>query len=119
MSNYLKIEELLDYHLYVIQARNGRYGIWLPEHRGFMLSRIKFGENFLFVEYHWDEPAFATVKPIGLIEVSPFGPADFESIIFTRADGSEYMAHRNGIKILEYLNYYEGTAEQRAEQGRR
>ena len=58
---------------YKILARNASVGIWLPEDRGFIISRYKFSTTpFLFIEYHWDtgEP-YGTVKPLKLLEICP------------------------------------------------
>lgn len=58
---------------YSIWARNACVGIWLPEKRGFLLSRYKFDpEPYLFVEYHWDigEP-LGTAKPLRPITPCP------------------------------------------------
>lgn len=106
MPDYIKMDALIPYGLYKIEARNASYGIWLPMEAGFAISRIKFGDNFIFVEYHWDCPSFATAKPLTLIEQSPFIGKDFDD------------AEKN-IEILSYLNKFEGTLEERTDQGRR
>lgn len=106
MPDYIKMDALLPYGLYKIEARNASYGIWLPMESGFAISRIKFGDNFLFVEFHWDCLAFATAKPINLIERSPFIGKDFDD------------AGKNA-EILKYLNKFEGTREQRESERRR
>jgi hypothetical protein len=59
---YIKLSDCKDGYLYKIHARNFSYGVFL--HDGFIGIRNKFGEDYLFMEYHWDfgEP-FGTVKP--------------------------------------------------------
>jgi len=106
MDDYIKIPDLKEGHLYQIEARNASYGIWIADEEGFAISRIKFGDNFMFVEYHWDCQSFATARPINLIEQSPFIGKDFDD------------AEKNA-EILIYLNKFEGTLEERTNQKRR
>jgi hypothetical protein len=106
MLEYLKMDQLQPFNLYRIEARNAAYGIWLPEQKGFAISRNKFGDNFVFVEYHWDCEAFATARPIRVIEKSPFTAENFK-------DGG------SDPEILAYLNKFEGTAEERTAKGSR
>ena len=60
----IPIENCKDGYLYVIYSRNAMLGIYVAKRRGFRISRFKFGDNFEFVEYHWDvgEP-HGTAKP--------------------------------------------------------
>ena len=51
VKDYLKMDELKDGYLYTIIARNALYGIWRADEQAFLISRIKFGDNFLFKEY--------------------------------------------------------------------
>lgn len=63
--DYIPIDKCVDGNVYKIAARNGSFGIYSVTEKSFTLSRFKFGDNFLFDEYHWDtgEP-FGTVKPM-------------------------------------------------------
>lgn len=70
--DYIKMDDLENGYLYRIIARNARLGIWYEDHRSFLISRFKFGSNFLFEEFHWDCPAFATARPLEKLEKSPF-----------------------------------------------
>jgi hypothetical protein len=88
VKDYLKMEELKDGYLYEVIARNAKYGIWNSDTQGFTISRIKFGSNFLFEEYHYDCPSFATAQPVKEIEKAPSGAGEKE--------------------VLEYLNKFEG-----------
>jgi hypothetical protein len=77
MTKYIKAEDLKSGHLYKILARNANYGIWIPEVNGFIISRTKFYDTFLFVEYHWDggcegDEAFGTAKPLEDLGRTPF-----------------------------------------------
>lgn len=103
---YLKMDQLKAGYLYKIRARNANYGIWLPQRQGFIISRIKFGDNYLFEEYHWDCEAFATVKPLEEIEKSPFN-ADEINIEHSERDGKKFFGYPNSKAILTYLNKFE------------
>ena len=64
---------LKDGYLYHIHARNAQYGIWIEKEQAFILPREKFGNVYLFMEYHYDmgEP-YGTAKEIMEIEKAPF-----------------------------------------------
>ena len=72
-DEYIRMPDLKAGFTYLIVARNAHIGIWIPENRSFLISRFKFGDNYLFEEYHWDtgEP-HGTVKPQCEIEKAPF-----------------------------------------------
>jgi hypothetical protein len=90
-KEYIKIKELKNNYLYEIKARNANRGIWLENEKGFIISRFKFGSNFTFIEYHWDNgPPFGTVRPIKEIEKCPVNVS-------------------SNKEILEYLNNFEKT----------
>jgi hypothetical protein len=110
--DYIKMDQLQPFGLYEIHARNATYGIWIPEYKGFAISRIKFGSNFVFVEYHWDCEAYNTAAPLKFIEQSPFTADD---LVYKK--GSVNLPREE--EILKYLNRLEGTAEDRTAQGRR
>ena len=100
MDNYVKMEDLKGGYLYKIIARNAEYGIWIPERKSFAISRFKFGDNYVFEEYHYDTgPPYGTVKPLEEIEKSPFRPEDMH-LVFT----DKYAYYNNEDSILEYLN---------------
>jgi hypothetical protein len=119
MDDYIKISDLKDLALYERHARNGNYGIWIAENRGFFLSRHKFGDNFMFMEFHWDCPAWATAKPIRLIEQSPFEKSDFEYVEKVNSKGEKYHDWKSHHEVVAYLNKFEGTLEERTAQNRR
>jgi hypothetical protein len=106
LENYIKIEDLKGGYLYKIKARNAEYGIWIPEKKSFAISRIKFGSNFIFEEYHWDCEAFATARPVEEIERSSFDPKDIKIILFEK-NGKKYFKYKNEKNLLEYLNKFE------------
>lgn len=102
--SHIKIEDLKAGYLYKISARNANYGIWIPEKESFAISRIKFGNNYIFEENHWDAPVFATVKPLEEIEQSPFRAEDIK-IYYNE---SEYFGYNHEDEMLKYLNKFEG-----------
>lgn len=91
---YLKPEELKVGYLYEIDARNASYGIWMGiEYGEFLISRYKFGDNFLFEEIHVDlSKGFGTAKPLKEIERSPFNMTNFD------------FSDNIDTEVLEYLN---------------
>ncbi len=122
--DYIKIPELKPKHLYRILARNAGYGIWFGDTDttdafGFAISRVKFGSNYIFTEYHWDNPSFATARPLEEIEKSPFTLEDLTHrlLLYDGTEGyshikvgEEYWTVPKGKEILEYLNKYEDVA---------
>lgn len=105
---YLKIEELKEGWCYRILARNAHIGIWKTKEKGFIISRKKLGNNYLFIEYHWDsgnlstveingvkrEIKFGTVKPFFAIEKAPFSSEEL-------SDNDEKPKY---YEIMNYLN---------------
>ena len=101
---YLKIPELKDGYTYRVSARNASFGIWRKSKNSFIISRWKFGANYIFEEYHYDTGApFGTVNPLEEIEKSPFVPEKDTEKIFT--DTHFYIEKED--EILEYLNKFE------------
>jgi len=103
VKNYLKMDELKNGYLYKIIARNAAYGIWKADTQGFIISRIKFGSNYAFEEYHYDCEAFATAQPLEEIEKSPF---DTEDLVYDNV-GPHTIQFRNEKAVLNYLNGFE------------
>ena len=96
---YLKVNELRSGYLYRIWARNALCGIWYPSCGGFIISRFKFGSNYLFVEIHWDlDKWHGTVKPIELLEKAPFNPSVFCDMWNATTNPAIYEP------IINYLN---------------
>lgn len=100
---YLKMNQLKAGYLYEIDARTASYGIWLPQRKSFTISRVKFGENFLFEENHYDCESWGTAKPIKEIEKSPFKAEDINMSKYNKGS-EEYFGYKNWKEILEYLN---------------
>jgi hypothetical protein len=100
---YLPMHELVDTATYIIHARNAKVGIWIYKEGGFLIRRQKFGDIFLFVEYHWDMPTFPTARPIQLIEMSPFKEQYLTSQDLILENGRQTFGYYHNKIILEYL----------------
>lgn len=60
--NLPKLEDMIHRRVYKIHCRNLAYGVWNEHAKGFIGIRTKFGDRFLFTEYHYDTGApFGTV----------------------------------------------------------
>lgn len=61
----IKLEDCKNRRVYKIHSRNLLLGVFDATCLGFIGIREKFGELFLFTEYHWDNgPPHGTVKPL-------------------------------------------------------
>ena len=65
-GNYIPLSECQGRYLYEIDSRNLSIGVYNPDTKGFIGIRTKFGDRYLFTEYHWDtgSPPYGTVQPI-------------------------------------------------------
>jgi hypothetical protein len=101
--NYIPMDQMKSGHLYKIGARNASFGIWLEEEKGFIISRFKFSDNYLFVEYHWDTGApHGTAKPWKDLGRVPF---DYIPLLeVAKGPNNPIIAG----KILEFLNHQGG-----------
>ena len=65
MSDWIALEDCGPRHIYRLDSRNLRLGVFNLDTKGFIGIRLKFGNRFLFTEYHWDtgEP-YGTAKPL-------------------------------------------------------
>lgn len=64
----LSIEELEDRGIYRIYSRNLEFGVYSEKVKGFIGIREKFGQRYLFTEYHYEIGApFGTVHPVELV----------------------------------------------------
>lgn len=71
-SAYLGIDECINGYLYEIHSRNLTHGVYRELDNAFVGIRTKFGERFLFAEFHWDTgPPYGTVRP--LRQIGPSG----------------------------------------------
>lgn len=68
-KEYIKLPDCIVRGVYKISSRNLSYGIFNGK-TGFIGIREKFKERFLFTEYHWDSPSFATVQPLEYLNIT-------------------------------------------------
>jgi len=93
---YLRKDQLEDGAFYRISCRNAHCGVWREDQTGFEIPREKFGSNYLFVEYHWDNgPPFGTSKPWEKLEPIPEEVGGDEGRLL------RYMQWRNAEITLE------------------
>gem|GEM_PF-3753959 len=63
-DDFIKIKDCKKGRIYKIHSRNLGFGVFDGE-KGFIGIREKFGDLYLFTEYHWDTGApFGTVRPL-------------------------------------------------------
>lgn len=62
-TDYIPLEKCKKGYVYKIHSRNLSYGVY-DGNEGFIGIREKFGDRYLFTEYHYDQGApYGTVKP--------------------------------------------------------
>lgn len=62
---HIPLEDCVDRQIYQIFSRNLRFGAFRKSSSGFIGIRLKFGERYLFEEYHYDTgPPHGTVQPL-------------------------------------------------------
>jgi hypothetical protein len=102
-KNYISLDQCIKGNLYRIDSRNLILGIFDGK-TGFIGIRAKFGNKYLFTEYHWDQgPPFGTVQPkedLGLV------PDDFE-IYEYRIETIERRDSAVQNEMFEYLTQKE------------
>jgi hypothetical protein len=100
-------------HIYKLDSRNLAVGIFDGE-TGFIGIRYKFGDSFLFTEYHWDTgPPYGTAKPREDICVLPEKIKPVETLC-TYCD----ICKREVTYIREGLKWvYKDTGEEMEEKG--
>ena len=64
----IPLDKCIDRHIYRIRSRNLDFGVYREATNGFIGIREKFGDLYLFEEYHWD---FGTVRPLEDVGVLP------------------------------------------------
>lgn len=68
----IPVDQCKDGYLYIIKARNASIGIFRKDMADFTISRVKFGENYIFEEIHWEaSDGFGTAVPIKEIGPTP------------------------------------------------
>ena len=68
----VEIEDCQEGVLYRVLCRNSNCGIWVQAEKGFEIARTKFDNDYLFVEYHWNNgPPYGTARPYEILEELP------------------------------------------------
>lgn len=79
---YIPLDQCQKGGLYKISSRNLSFGVF-DGNGGFIGIREKFGDEYLFTEYHWDTGApYGTVHPLELLEMCPLSDIS-ESVTVT------------------------------------
>ena len=67
--SHIPLDQCKHGFLYRITSRNLNTGVYNAKTKGFIGIREKFGDLYLFTEYHWDlGPPHGTVRPIEILE---------------------------------------------------
>lgn len=74
---HIPLRSCIDGHVYRIDSRNLSHGVFHAAVEGFSGIRNKFGWNYLFTEFHWDQgPPYGTVTPLEDLGPLPAGITD-------------------------------------------
>lgn len=96
---WIKLEDCKHGGLYKIHARNFSLGVFDEKQQGFVGIREKFGDEYLFVEYHWDTGApYGTVKPNEFIKMC--------SIKNLNTSIKKNKIYHTNKKLFEWLKSY-------------
>lgn len=93
---HIPIEECKHGGLYRISSRNLSLGVFNEAAKGFIGIREKFGDYYLFTEYHWDTGlSFGTVRPEELLEMVPDEIPPTEDVIVEATEDilSRWVSH--------------------------
>lgn len=61
----MTMDQMENRRVYWLQSRNLRVGVWNLATQGFIGVRHKFGDTYLFTEYHYDSsPTIGTAMPL-------------------------------------------------------
>lgn len=101
MKPYLKLDECENGYLYRISARNFGYGVFNAKYKGFIGIRVKFSDEYLDTEIHWDEGG--TVHPYERLEKCPL--EKIEESYHIEENGQKFW--RNNEDLMDWI--YEVT----------
>lgn len=63
--NYIPLDQCQSRDFYTLHSRNLSFGVFNADTQGFIGIREKFGERYLFTEYHHDTgPPYGTARPL-------------------------------------------------------
>ena len=115
MNDYIKVEDCVQGGLYRISSRNLAFGVFQAVSKGFVGIREKFGCEYLFEEYHWDNgPPHGTVMPKEFLEACPLldlreSIGSFDSVTNRLVEFDKPIA--DGGKGWYYLDTGEGSQD--------
>jgi len=107
-EDYISLVDCIRGHLYRIHSRNLKLGVFDGK-TGFIGIRLKFGSEYLFTEYHWDQgPPYGTVQPKE--DLGPI-PDDIEiyEYKYETIEGKDCAVQNE--KMFEYLTQKESESE--------
>lgn len=93
-KNYIAMPDCVHGAIYKLHSRNLSYGAYDKEAQGFIGIRQKFGDRYLFTEYHWDTGGRA--KPKKLI----CGPDSNMAITENSEKGAELFKKLDALESL-------------------
>ncbi len=91
---FIPMDKCIHRGFYKIYARNFDYGVYDEDKKCFYGIRFKFGETYIFPEYHWDTGApHGTVQPLEFLKMCPlswiFDDQELEDWIYEEIKGVE------------------------------
>ena len=107
MTTIIPSEELVERGVYFVRSRNLVAAVWDGHIKptGFIGIREKFGNRYLFKEFHWDDgPPYGTVKPIELIATVPEEIELVEHFFRDGKHGEGYYRNEDLYNFLVPLN---------------
>lgn len=80
---HIPVGDCVNGGFYLIDSRNFSFGVYNEENKGFIGIREKFGDEYLFTEYHWDTgPPCGTVCPKRFLEQCSLEPDEENKELF-------------------------------------
>lgn len=95
---HIPLKDCVHGHVYAISSRNLIYGVFDKTTDSFTGIREKFGNEYLFAEYHWDQgPPYGTVTPTKDVGMLPKDVTTDEQIFayLKKLEKEHYENQRN------------------------
>jgi len=98
MDKCVPIDECKDGYLYLIDARHAHVGICQHDGTMFKITREKFGNVMLDIEYHYDaDRVMGTAHPLRVIEKAPTFKSEQDMLVYLKEKGAETRAEMDDI----------------------